>query len=352
MKAWGGGEKWHCDMACSFSQRGYDVMVISNIRSELKNRINECNIKAETMGITNLSFLNPFKVLRTVRLLRKNKIDIIIINLSADLKIAGIASRIAGLKRVIYRKGSAIPIRNTFLNRLIYKYLVDDIIANSNETAETILSKNPGLFDKERIHVIYNGIDLKLYKTDEEANKYRKSDDELIIGNAGRMVFQKGQKYLLEIAVILKSRGIPFKMLIAGDGRLSDKLKNSARELGLEKDFLFLGFVKDIPGFMRSIDIFVLTSLWEGFGYVLVEAMALKKPVVAFNVSSNPEIVEDNKTGYLITPFDTEIFADKIGLLTNKTLRNSMGIAGREKVEKMFTIQRTADKLEKMLFDS
>ena len=101
---------------------------------------------------------------------------------------------------------------------------------------------------------------------------------------------------------------------------------------------------------MESTDIFVLTSLWEGFGYVLVEAMACCKPVVAFEISSNPEIIDDKVTGFLVKPFDVEAFADKIMLLLQDAdLRTQMGLHGRKRVEDLFTIEKTADNLERML---
>ena len=124
---------------------------------------------------------------------------------------------------------------------------------------------------------------------------------------------QKGQRYLIEIAKRLKDKGLKFKILIAGEGKCLDQLKQLAMELSVSNEINFLGFVKDIRCFMNSIDIFVLPSLWEGFGYVIVEAMAAGKPVVAFDVSSNPEIIRDEKSGYLVNTFDVNAFAENKG---------------------------------------
>jgi glycosyltransferase involved in cell wall biosynthesis len=98
----------------------------------------------------------------------------------------------------------------------------------------------------------------------------------------------------------LKEKTSNFKILIAGKGNLETELTNLVTKNNLEKRFRFVGFVDDMKGFMHSVDIFVLTSIWERFGYVLVEAMASYIPVVAFEISSNPEIEEHNKTGYLV----------------------------------------------------
>ena len=96
-------------------------------------------------------------------LLRKENIGTIIINLSSDLKVAGIAAKLAGVRNIIYRRGSAIAIRDTWLNRFLYREVVTEIIANSEETARTILQNNQKLVPEEKIKVIYNGIDLEVY---------------------------------------------------------------------------------------------------------------------------------------------------------------------------------------------
>ena len=106
------------------------------------------------------------------------------------------------------------------------------------------------------------------------------------------------------------------------------------------------GFINDIKSFMETIDIFVLTSLWEGFGYVIIEAMACSKPIIAFNVSSNPEIISNNETGYLIEPFILNSFVEKILLLNNnKELIKQMGNQGRKKVEEQFEYKKSLEKV-------
>ena len=131
---------------------------------------------------------------------------------------------------------------------------------------------------------------------------------------------------------------------------MENELANLVIENKLEDHFKFVGFVNDIKGFMKSIDIFVLTSIWEGFGYVLVEAMACKIPIVAFEVSSNPEIVEHNFTGYLVPLFDMEAMTDKVAqLMDDERLRLKMGREGRRRVEKHFSFESTQQNFENLL---
>lgn len=347
---WGGGEKWHFDMSRCLFQRGYKVKLYTGINSELYLKAVSAGIPASSIGVSGLSFLNPFRVTGLASQLRQDKAGVLIINDSRDLKLAGLAGRLAGVERIIYRRGSAIPIRNTFLNRWIFKHLVDDIIANSRQTARTILAHNDRLFPNEKIHVIYNGMDLMQFDNLVAQPPYTCPSGEVVIGHAGRLSRQKGQSHLIEVAARLKNNGLRFKMLIAGKGSLEVGLKAMAASMGLQDEVIFTGFTEDIKGLMQASDIFVLPSLWEGFGFVLIEAMACSKPVVAFDISSNPEVVADGETGFLVEPFNTEAMTEKImQLARNPELRQKMGAAGRKRVEEHYTLTKAIKQIEDLL---
>ena len=102
-KAWGGGEKWHFEISKFLHEKGYSIIIITNRRSELFKKAKEYGLRVISTKITNLSFLNYFKILFLKNVFIKERIDIIIINLSADLKVASIAAKLAGIRRIIYR---------------------------------------------------------------------------------------------------------------------------------------------------------------------------------------------------------------------------------------------------------
>lgn len=344
--AWGGGERWHYDMAKSLHAKKHNVTVISHPKGSLQAAIENETFSRYSIKLHNLSFLNPFKLIKLFFLLKKINPDIIILNLPRDAKAAGFAAKIAGVRKIIYRRGSAIPIKNKFINRFIFRYVITEIIANSEETKKTILKNNPQLFDQDKIYVIYNGIDIQPF----DNLTQKENQKEFIIGNLGRLVEQKGQKYLIQLAEILKKKDIDFKIIIGGDGDLKEKLKAMAKEKQVEKYIDFYGFVEDIPQFMNRLDVFVLPSLWEGFGYVLAEAMATKLPVLAFNVSSNPELITNGQNGFLVEYQNVTVMAEKILLLQNDSgLRKAMGEKGRRIVEEIFTREKTVANLEELL---
>ncbi len=349
-KSWGGGEKWHYDISTRLSDKGYDVIVVTNKRSELCSRIKKWSLRLYEIKISNLSFLNIFKILKVYKILKNEKIKTIIINLPSDLKVAGIAAKLAGIEKIIYRRGSATPVKNTFFNRFLFRYIITDVIANSVETKKTILQNNQNLIEPDKIRIVYNGIDLERYDENGIEPLYPRKKHEITLGTAGRLEKVKNQKYLIEVAGTLKQRKIPFKLLIAGKGSLEQDLKKYANEIGVENEVIFPGFIDDIRAFMESIDVFVLSSLYEGFGYVIIEAMASGKPVITFNDSSGPEIVENNKTGFLVDNRDMGDFVAKVEHFAHDPRSIEVfGEKGRKRVEEIFDIQMILRSIEKII---
>lgn len=349
-KAWGGGEKWHFDVSSALCEQGFDVNYVTGRKSEQLRRLKKSKIPYYTFNIKKFSYLNFFLVWRLKRFFEETKVDTVVINLSIDLKVAGMAAKWAGVRRVVYRRGSAIPIKNRLYNRMLFKHIVTDIIANSEATKETILQNNSQLFDPDKIRVIYNGLHLKDDQAENTQAFYARKTDEIIIGHAGRMVYQKGHEYLIDVALNLKKAGLHFKLLLAGSGTLEQSIRAKVKSCDLENEVEFLGFVDSMNLFMQNLDIFVLTSRWEGFGFVIAEAMAAGKPVVAFDLSSNPELVTDNETGYLVKPFDISAFANKVKELSlSIDLRAKFGNQAHTIVHEKFTFDRTLENVKHML---
>ncbi|MCK4537857.1 MAG: glycosyltransferase [Candidatus Krumholzibacteria bacterium] len=347
-RAWGGGEKWHFDMITKLDPDRYRVIAVADRAGELYSRLSRVNIPLHGVTVSNISFLSPLGVRKIVDLLASEKVDTVIMNLPSDLKLAGPAAASAGVRNIIYRRGSAIPVRNTWLNRRLFKKYITGIIANSEETKRTILANNPDLFDPAGIEVIYNGLDIDEWDSTPESRIYQAQPGEIVIGNAGRMVKQKGQESLIKIAVRLKEAGLDFRLLIAGDGPLRQRLEDMAEKAGVSDRTVFTGFVRNMKSFMESLDIFVLTSLWEGFGYVIVEAMAAAKPVVAFNSSSNPEIVNDGKTGILVSSIE-EMAESIISLSADSEKMRLLGSNGRSSLESVFSMKTAVSNLQEYI---
>ncbi|MFW5872932.1 MAG: glycosyltransferase, partial [bacterium] len=118
---WGGGEKWHFDVATRLITKGHEVFIYTHPKSELRRKVKEYKIPIRLTRVSNLSFLNVFKIIEIALVLKKEEVKTIIINLSADFKVAGLAAKLVGIPNIIYRRGSAIPIRDTRLNRFLFQ---------------------------------------------------------------------------------------------------------------------------------------------------------------------------------------------------------------------------------------
>ncbi len=347
-KSWGGGEKWHFDIASALYKQGYSILIVTNTHSKLKEKISATQIPLYMFRITHVSLLNPFKIFKLVKFLKRKNVETVILNLPSDLKAAGIAAKIAGVKNIIYRRGSDIPVKNTILNRFLYQKIITHVLTPSMAIQKSILFHNANLFPENKMHVIFNGIDPNEYIENQAIPPLYPNDNNLfIIGNLGRLVTQKGQHLLIDLAVRLREHGLHFKILIGGTGRLEKNLKRMATDAGVLESICFCGFIDNIPGFMNSIHVFALTSIWEGFGFVIAEAMFCKKPVIAFQRSSNTELINHGRTGFLIEYPDMDKFSETIiQLYKHSDLRDTIGYQGYRHAMDHFTIDNTISQVK------
>lgn len=346
-KAWGGGEKWHLETSVYLKQKKYNVIVYCQKGSELHKRLEKKGVEIRLISISNLSFLNPFKIVQLLLFFLKDKPNTVIYNISKDIKVGALAAKLAGVKMIIYRRGSAIPIRNNFLNRWYFKNIISKILVNSYETKKTINLNNPKMFPEQNIRVIYNGLNLKDYKLLKV-----KRDSVFTIGNLGRLEYQKNQTALLDLAFLLKQKTSNFKLIIGGEGRQLTALKFKAKQLNVLDVVDFKGGIRNVNKFMSQLDVFVLTSHWEGFGYVITEASYLKKPIIAYDISSNPEVVVNHKTGFLVEKDNLEELVNRVvELKENPILLQQMGAAGNQFVKDNFDANINQQKVENYLLE-
>jgi len=333
-KAWGGGEKWHLETAKFLLSSHDEVLIVTNHQSKLKEKAQENNLPWESFQVGNLSFLNPFKIISVRNLLKREKIEVIFLNLPQDLKLAGLAAKLAGVKKIIYRRGMPHPLRNTFLNRFYFKHILTHVVANSEEIARSLKKGNESWFPKEKLHLLYNGV-----KPHHETPSplFTKTEKVWYLGNAGRLTSQKGQEYLIQMAKMLKEKNFPFHLFIAGEGELQEKLQAMIHEFKLEKEVTLLGHVQEMERFFSALDFFIFPSAYEGSANTLIETLMAKLPSIAFNVSSMPEIIQHERTGLLAPLGDAQALAQAvIRLSEDQELREKIKSEGFKLVQEKF----------------
>lgn len=208
--------------------------------------------------------------------------------------------------------------------------------------------------------VIYNGLDLHEfdpYSIDGVAFREELAvrGDTLLVGIVGRVRPWKGQRLFLKAASQVAERVSGIHFLIVGDTIFRAKedyigeLKRLAQDQGIAGSVTFTGHRSGIAQILATLDILVHCSEAEPFGRVLIEAMAMAKPVVAFADGGVPEIVVDGQTGLLVPPGDVAALSAGIErLLQNEPLRRAMGQKGRSRVEAMFTAEEMTRNVEKV----
>lgn len=336
---WGGGEKWHYEAATQAIENGFNTFFVCAKTSELAKKLAHKNIQQFHIEVNNRSFLNPAKVKKLAQFFRQNNIDVVLFNSPKDLKVGGKAAKKAGIKNIVYRRGIAVKVKQKALTKKLFNEVVTHFVFNSKATKILVTKNYPEIEKTKKTAVIYNALNIP-----EIPDKQKNTP--LIIGNAGRLVEQKNQLAIPKIASLLKAKGVNFKFKIAGEGPLKSDLQEAIKSNDVEKEVELLGFVDDMNAFMSGIDIFVSTAKWEGFGFVLAEAMANKVPVLAFNLSSNPELVIHEKNGYLIEPRNVQEFADRLQtLLEDNELRSKLGNEGYNYAKDNFDAQSQFKKL-------
>gem|GEM_PF-199504 len=206
-----------------------------------------------------------------------------------------------------------------------------------------------------KMEVIYNGIDLSKFNPRTRA-KIKKSDfgipeESPVAGIVAALRPEKAHHIFLEAARRVTHQIEDARFLIVGEGKKRGELEALSKSLGIAERTVFTGVRKDMPDILRLMDVVVLSSypVVETFPVSLLEAMAMRKPVVSTNVSGIPEMVEEGKNGFLVPVGDPEALARAVSrVLGDGKLAKKMGAAGRKLVKERFTIQHTVTGLEEL----
>lgn len=203
----------------------------------------------------------------------------------------------------------------------------------------------------DKIVTIHSGVEIDRYmKAEVNVEEKRRSlglnPNGLVVGTVGWLLPIKGPIHLLNAMARIWRNHPEIRLVFVGKGELEGKLRAEASRMGVSERVTFLGWRDDIPEIMQILDIFVLPSLNEGMGRVLVEAMAAGRPVVASKVGGIPDLVEHKKNGFLVGPGDVNGTSLAIKrLLIDREMRDEMGRMGRTMAQN-FTVEGMVEKID------
>jgi len=227
--------------------------------------------------------------------------------------------------------------RISFLHKKLIQYVLgkaDYLLSTSK-----VMADETKLYTSKSVAVTPFGIDMSIFKPTKVKRIF--GDDDIVIGTIKTLEANYGIDYLIKAFKILRERNkeLPLRLLIVGRGTQENELKQLARELNLNGSVVFTGAIDycQVPEYQNMLDISVTLSHFEGFGVSTIEACACGKPVVVTNVGGLAEIVEDNKTGFIVPPADAEATADSLEkLVQSKELRERFGGNGLNLVRQKY----------------
>ncbi|MCK9280669.1 MAG: glycosyltransferase family 4 protein [Melioribacteraceae bacterium] len=305
------------------------------------------NNKLNTITIDNFKYLSPLQIIKLRFVLNNRKYDIIHSHFSKDLwlltpvlKWFGFGTPLILTKHV----GSFINKKDS-LHRYIYSR-VDLALAISRVIKKNLEDTTP--LKPNKIELLYSGIDDEKFNPEKVTKnrlreEYKLSKDTILIGIAGRFSPGKGHEEFIYACEILAAKHKNLKFIIIGESSYGEskygkKISEMPAALGIEDNFIFTGFRKDMPEVFNSLDIFVFPSHAEAFGLTLVEAMCMGLPSVCTASDGILDIAVDNETSFLFERENYVELSQKIEqLIISKELRDRFGSNARKRVISMFT---------------
>ena len=346
-RGWRGGEQQMCYLAQGLLARGHEVHIACRPEGECMARARVMGLAVHPLAVR--GDVDYFAARRLARLLDEVDADIVHAHASRAHLAASMAARMAKRRPLcfVHRRVDfsihKLPLR---LSGLKYRWGVDRYIAIT-EAVKAVMVRDG--IPEEKIAVVHSCTDLKRFDGISRRAGLRAElgipESARLIGNLGALVGHKGQKYLLDAAAIV-TRKIPEAFfLVLGEGPLRRSLEVQARRLKIEDHLRMPGFRADVPQCLAEFDIFCMSSVMEGLGTSVLEAMAMRLPVVATSAGGLSEVARDGRNALVAPPGDGNALAGAIlRLLRDPALARDLAQAGRRTVEEEFNADRMVER--------
>ena len=342
-RSWRGGQNQVLVTVLGLRSAGHRAMLVAHPDGELRRRAAE---GLELLPLAPSSEMDLSAAWRLSRAIKALRPDVVHAHDPHAVAMAALAlSMTRGPKRapLVASRRVDFHLKKNSLSRWKYDQ-VDLFICASDAIRKMLIADG---IDEGRSVTVHEGIDLARVAAAPEAALHEQlflPHGSLIVGNVAALVPHKGQKHFIESAALVVRQVPDARFVIAGEGELRESLEHQVKHLGLEKHVKLAGFRPDILSLHKAFDIFVMSSVTEGLGTSLLDAMACGRPIVATTAGGIPEVVADGETGFLVPPRDHHAMADAIvRLLNDEALRRRMGEAGLSLVSAKFSAERMTE---------
>jgi glycosyltransferase involved in cell wall biosynthesis len=293
--------------------------------------------------------------------LRRNSYHIVHTHNSKAGFLGRLAAKLAGVPVIVHTvHGFAFHDQEPLWRQVLFRNLerlgshwCDKMIFISQPLIDWALGDH--IVGEEKIVKIYSGIEVDKFHPvkSEEKNRIRSKwelrQEEAVVGMVSKLWEGKGHYVLIEAFKLVREKIKDAKLVIVGEGYLYDELFRMVDTNGLRESVLFTGFQMDVSEIIATFDVAVLPSFFEGMGRVILEAMAMEKPVVASRVGGIPDLIDEGINGLMVRPGDVKELADALQkLLSDKGLARKMGREGRKRIQAQFSADIMVRSIEKL----
>ena len=339
-RSWRGGQNQVLLTVLGMRALGHRAMLVAHAAGELRQRAKE---GLDLVPLTPKTEMDLAAAWRLSRLIKQLGPDIVHAHDPHGVAMAALAlsmsTQLAKPPLVAARRVD-FHLKGNALSRWKYRQVDCFVCASDAIRAMLVADGVPAA----RAVTVHEGIDLGRVEAAPVADLHAElwlPHHAPLVGNVAALVPHKGQRHLIEAAAVVIQKVPDARFVIAGEGELRPQLERLIKERHLEKHVFLAGFRPDILSVHKAFDIFVMSSITEGLGTSLLDAMACGKPIVATTAGGMPEVVADGRTGILVPPRDHETMAAAIvKLLTEETARAEMGAAGLARVRTLFSAER------------
>ena len=309
--------------------------------------------------------LRPFKdtlaLIDLTAFLRKNPYHIVHTHNSKAGFLGRLAAKLVGVPVIVHTvHGFAFHDQEPLWRQMLFRNLErlasrwsDRMIFISQPLIDWALKDH--IVGEDKITKIYSGIQLdkfhpvKSEEKDQIRSKWSIKKEEAVVGIVSKLWEGKGHTVLIEAFKLLKEKIKDAKLVIVGEGYLYDELFRRVGNNGLRDSVLFTGFQMDVSEIIATFDVAVLPSFFEGMGRVILEAMAMEKPIVASRVGGIPDLIDQGINGLLVRPGDARELADALErVLSDNGLAKKLGKEGRKKIKDQFSADVMVRSIEKL----
>ena len=342
-KTWRGGEQQTLYLLQSLKQRNIVSHLVCQPASLLAERARAADIDVFPISMRGETDLAAARQLR--KLIRTSKYDILHSHTSHAHSLAYLASIGCNTRRLVTRRVDFSIFRSSFLglSGIKYRHMADYYIAISHKIKHVMVADG---IAADRIFVVHSGVDPQRFEKDTGnhlISEFNLRPDEKVVINVAHLAGHKGQQFLVRAIPLVVKKFPQVRFFIVGKGELLAELRSLAASLGIAHELVFTGFRSDVGAFYKIADLFVMSSVQEGLGTAVLDALALAIPVVATNSGGLPEIIHDGRTGRLVEPADPEALAQGIvDMLIHEEAAKAMAAEGRDMVQNRFSIETMA----------